>query len=166
MRTIQKKLPTPSPIVDDDREAPGGGDNELLKLLVSMPPAERTCGHVIEVVHPPDRKGYMAISLNKGEIPPPIADLWEINDADGPAPHFCACLRLRKLPGSATHTMSSSVGIWGRLRASHDGILFAIDRAVEIERFHVCSLANESQRQPIISLTNPGGLEGSPNLVR
>jgi hypothetical protein len=160
MRAIQEKLPTPSPIVDDDREAPRGGDNELLELPVSMTSTERTCGDVIQVVHPPDRKGNVAISLNKGEIPPLIRDLREFNDADGPAPYFCACLRLRKLPGSAAYTNSSRVGIWGGLGPSHDGILFVVHRTVGFERFHICSLADESQRQPVISLTNPGGLEG------
>lgn len=49
---------------------------------MSMTSADRTGRYIIEVIYPPDGKGYVAISLNKGEIPPPIGKLREINDAD------------------------------------------------------------------------------------
>ena len=48
-----------------------------------MPATCRSRRHVVEIVDTPDRKGYVAITLDKGKIPPLIRDLRQIENAAG-----------------------------------------------------------------------------------
>jgi len=71
---IQIKLLSPSSVVDDDSETARCCDDEFLSYLVGMP---APCGPgwvIVQVVCSFERKGYVAVSFDKGQVAPGIRD--------------------------------------------------------------------------------------------
>lgn len=75
MWPIQIKLLSPSSVVDDDSETARCCDDEFLSYLVGMP---APCGpgwDIVQVVCSFERKGYVAVSFDEGQITPVVRDL-------------------------------------------------------------------------------------------
>ena len=69
------------PVIDDDIEAAGHGNEKLMTLLQSVTGAIRPARNVVEVKDTFDVEGDVPASLEESEIPPGIIDLRKFNDA-------------------------------------------------------------------------------------
>lgn len=67
-------------VVDDDVEAAGHGDDELLQFLVGMPAALRPAWHVVKVIDALDVEGNVAAALDEGEVAAGVLDLRQVDD--------------------------------------------------------------------------------------
>lgn len=56
------------------------GDDELLKILVSMPTALRTARHVVQVVDTLDGEGDVDLSFHERQISARVVDSWQVDD--------------------------------------------------------------------------------------
>ena len=66
-------------IVQNDVEAAGEGDDELLQLLVGVPATLAPAGYVVEVVDAPDVEGHMKATLEEGQIAARILDARQLD---------------------------------------------------------------------------------------
>ena len=70
-------------VVEQDVEAAGEGDDELMQVSVGMTAAFGAGGDVVEVIDAADGEGDVTIFLDEGEVAARIGDLGEFNDPTG-----------------------------------------------------------------------------------
>lgn len=65
------------PIVEDHIETAGHGDDELMKIAMSMGPTVCPPGYVIEVINPFNFEWHVPVAFNESQISPRIMNFWE-----------------------------------------------------------------------------------------
>ncbi len=68
-------------IVQHYIETAGHRDDQLLQFSVSVTAALRPARHVVQVIHPLNRKWNMLLAFNKAQIPKDIGDLGQVDQA-------------------------------------------------------------------------------------
>ena len=74
MRPIQVELLPPSSVVYDHSKTARCRDDKFLCHLVGMPAPCGTGWDIVQVVCSFERKGYVAVSFDKGQVAPVIRD--------------------------------------------------------------------------------------------
>ena len=67
-------------VVEDDVEAAGHGNDELMQRFMRMPSPLRSARHVVEVINTLDVEGDMLTAFDESEIASRIVDFGEIDD--------------------------------------------------------------------------------------
>jgi hypothetical protein len=70
-------------VIEEDVEAAGEGDDELMEVFVGMAAAFGAARDVVEVVDATDWEGNVTVFLDEGEVAAGIGDFWEFDDPTG-----------------------------------------------------------------------------------
>ena len=71
---VQEEALAVDAVVDEHLEAAGGGDHELLELLVGVAAAHLAAGHVVQVVDALDVERHLRVVLDHGQVAARVGD--------------------------------------------------------------------------------------------
>lgn len=75
-------------VINDNIEASGHGDNQLMQIFMSMPAPCRTTWHIVEVIDTLNVKGDMIVAFDECQISLCIRDFRQFHDLAVMNAHF------------------------------------------------------------------------------